>query len=149
MAGPDRPSQAAAGETGPRRPASPHSDSGPRTPITTMTRRAEFLACARAKRAHAPGLVLQGRQRRPGEAQGVRVGFTCSRKVGKAVARNRARRRLREAARAVMPQLGREGWDYVLIGRPDATVLRRFAELVHDLEAALGKIHGDSGRVSG
>jgi len=112
----------------------------------TLKRRAEFLACARAGRAHAPGMVVQGRQRRPGEtigeAGGPRAGFTCSKKVGNAVARNRAKRRLREAARAVLPRLGRDGWDYVLIGRAGATASRRFAALVGDLETALGKLHG-------
>jgi ribonuclease P protein component len=109
--------------------------------IATLKRRVEFLACARAGRAHAPGMVVQGRQRRAGEAQRPRVGFTCSKKVGNAVARNRAKRRLREAARVVLPRLGRDGWDYVLIGRAGVTASRRFADLVGDLEVALGKLH--------
>ena len=82
------------------------------------------------------------RERRGGEAEGVRVGFTCTKKVGNAVARNRAKRRLREAARMVLPQLGRDGWDYVLIGRVDITASRIFTDLVGDLETAVGKLHG-------
>lgn len=110
--------------------------------IGTLTKRAQFLACARARRAHVPGMVVQGRQQRPGEAEGARVGFTCTKKVGNAVVRNRAKRRLREAARKVLPRLGRDGWDYVLIGRAEITVSRRFSDLVSDLEAALVKLHG-------
>jgi ribonuclease P protein component len=107
----------------------------------TLQKRSEFLACARARRVHMPGLSVQGRRRRAGEAAGGRVGFTCPKKVGGAVVRNRAKRRLREAARVVLPRTGRADWDYVLIGRAGATVTRRFAELVGDLEAALAKLH--------
>lgn len=114
--------------------------------LQTLTRRAEFLACARARKAHTHAMVVQGRHRRPGEAEGVRVGFTASRKVGKAVIRNRARRRMREAARRVLPRHGREGWDYVLIARSETTVARSFAKLVEDLERALARLHGKAER---
>ena len=69
------------------------------------------------------------------------VGFTCSKKVGNAVARNRAKRRLREAARAILPHTGRTGWDYVLIGRADVTAARPFDLLQQDLALALRKLH--------
>ena len=79
------------------------------------------------------------------EAPGVealRVGYTCSKKLGNAVARNRAKRRLRAAARAVLATAGRPGWDYVLVGRPGATAERNFADLTEDLAArALERVH--------
>ena len=114
----------------------------PAAPLTTLTRRADFLAAARARRQSRPGLTLQARRRDPGEAAAaIRVGYTCSKKLGNAVARNRAKRRLRAAARAVVPAAGRPGWDYVLIGRPGETVARPFARLCDDLASALRALH--------
>jgi len=74
--------------------------------------------------------------------EAVRVGFTASRKVGNAVLRNRAKRRLRAAAAAVLARDGRKGTDYVLIAR-GATGERPYAELVHDLEGALRQVDRD------
>lgn len=73
---------------------------------------------------------------------GIRVGYTCSKKVGNAVARNRAKRRLREVARIVLPEMGRDGWDYVLVGRKDLTATLPFDKLVADLRRAMKKVHG-------
>ncbi|WP_372612414.1 ribonuclease P protein component [Aquicoccus sp.] len=104
--------------------------------------RSEFLACARARRQGTRGMMVQARQR-PDDPDGpIRVGFTCSKKVGNAVARNRAKRRLREVARMVLPGHGRPGWDYVLIGRAGATIDRPFEALKGDLVHALKRIHG-------
>ncbi len=75
----------------------------------------------------------------PDSRDAIRVGFTASRKVGKAVARNRARRRLRAAAAEVIPNLGRPGYDYVLIARK-ATLDRPYTDLVADLCRALGDL---------
>jgi ribonuclease P protein component len=114
--------------------------------MTTLLKRGDFLAAARARRQGRPGFMLQARRRGPGEAaEGIRVGYTCSKKVGNAVARNRAKRRLRAAARAVIPSAGRAGWDYVLIGRAGATAAQPFAELCADLETALRAVHGKAG----
>jgi ribonuclease P protein component len=110
--------------------------------LTILANRADFLKAASARRVSTPAFTLQYRRRAEGEATGIRVGFTCSKKVGNAVARNRAKRRLREIARLVLPVAGQDGFDYVLIGRAGVTTTRDFAEMTADLEQALRKAQG-------
>ena len=102
-----------------------------------LKQRADFLAAATGAKGHTAGFVLQMRQR--GDESPARVGFTVSKKVGNAVARNRVRRRLREiVGRAPEPSL-KIGCDYVLIGRQTAIGLP-FDQLVRDLSGALDRI---------
>lgn len=110
-----------------------------------LTRRPEFLAVAGTKRKHvAPGLILQvrrhdDRQRPAPGGPPLRVGLTASRKVGNAVVRNRARRRLREAARQVLPLHALPGHDLVLVARAE-TATRPWPDLLGDLCAALRRL---------
>lgn len=95
-------------------------------------------------RAAKPGFVLLGLARRQDsphiDPQAIRFGLTVTKKIGKAVKRNRARRRLRAVARSRLPSLGHPGWDYVLIAR-DGALDRPFAALQNDLESALEMLH--------
>jgi ribonuclease P protein component len=104
--------------------------------------RADFLRVAAARRrAVLPGLILQAAprpQRSPPEPP-LGVGFTASRKIGNAVTRNRAKRRLRAAAAAVLPAAGHAGTDYVLVAR-SGTAGRPYKALIADLALALRRL---------
>lgn len=103
-----------------------------------LKRRREFLRVAgKGSRGARPGLVLQAL---PATGAPLRVGFTATKKLGNAVVRNRAKRRLREAARIMLGQQeAPEGWDLVLIGR-EATGSRKFTQLMGDLRGLLKQL---------
>lgn len=131
-------------ETGSAPAVSVCPDPQPVSQIVVLRQRADFLRAASALRQGTAGFLLQARARREDEAVPpglVRVGFTCSKKIGNAVARNRAKRRLRAVAQAVLPRLARAGWDYVLVGRPEATATRDFLALQKDLARAIADLH--------
>jgi ribonuclease P protein component len=108
--------------------------------LCVLQLRADYLRAASARKQGMPGFLLQARDRQDGEAA-VRVGFTASKKIGNAVARNRAKRRMRALAREVLAPLARAGWDYVLVARPGATVTRGYADLCADLTLAVAQVH--------
>lgn len=117
-----------------------------------LTKRAEFQRVAAARRKSVmPGLVLQAAIRNGSNAGAARVGYTASRRVGNAVKRNRARRRLRAAVAQVMPAHARSDVDYVVIARA-ATLDRPFPDLIRDLERALKRldaVHATANRAGG
>lgn len=108
--------------------------------ISTLQNRPDFLRAASSLRQATGGFLLQARDRHDATAD-VRVGFTASKKIGNAVARNRAKRRLREIARTVLPQMARPGWDYVLVAKPDATISRDYKDMLADFSHALRSVH--------
>ncbi len=103
--------------------------------VARITRRQDFLAANAGVRVPMPDFILLVK---PNGLAVTRVGFTVSRRVGNAVVRNRARRRLREAARLVMPEHAVEGADHVFIARHQQTE-PEFGDLLQLTKKALGK----------
>ncbi len=107
--------------------------------VVRLKRRSDYLRVAATRlKAVTPGLIVQAA---PREDDAIGVGITASRRVGNAVRRNRARRRLKALAPPVLARSGRRATDYVLIARPQ-TVHRPFTRLVGDLEKALTRLGG-------
>ena len=118
--------------------------------METLKTRPEFQRVQKGRKWVAPAFILQGLARAADEAYGPRFGFTVSSKSvakdgaggkrrGKAVDRNRARRRLKEAVRLTFIAHAEAGFDYVIIGRASA-LTRNFADLLADMRLAFHKV---------
>lgn len=119
--------------------------------LERLKTRRQFLRVAAVRKKWAgPGIVLQVAPQPPDDrapSDGPRYGLTVSRRVGNAVVRNRARRRLRAAAEEILPLVAAGRNDYVLIGRQD-TPARDFDALKNDLVTGLrrlGALRQDNG----
>ncbi len=107
--------------------------------LLRLKKRSEFLAANRAAKSVTDSLILQKRHRKD-DSCAIRVGFTASKKVGNAVVRNRAKRRMRSLAFDLLKTRGKKGHDYVLIARNNATVECSYDILKRDLHSALERV---------
>lgn len=112
--------------------------------VTTLKKRAEYLRVRKGARCATPAFVLEAKARgeedRAPQAHEPRFGFTITRQVGKAVDRNRIRRRLKAAIRHIAPDHAKGEFDYVLIARRPA-LTSEFASLVSELARAFARVH--------
>jgi ribonuclease P protein component len=107
----------------------------PNPPVERLTKRSEFLNVAKTgERYVTPAFIIQMVRRSPEGP--VRYGITASRKVGGAVERNRAKRRLRALLKLVLAPQDHSGIDYVFIARQEI-LKRNFSLMAQELEKGL------------
>jgi len=105
--------------------------------LGVLKKRSEFLFVREGRYQACGGVVIQARKKP--ESTIIRVGFTATKKVGNAVIRNRAKRRLRSVALETLPDLGQKGTDYVFIAR-NSTTSTPYDALVGDAQKALSSL---------
>ena len=111
--------------------------------IERIRKRPDFLACAQAAHCARGAVLIQARYR---DAEPlVRAGFTATKRIGGSVQRNRAKRRLREAARLLLPGLASPGFDYVFVAR-GGVITRPWPRLLDDVKSALIRLAADRDR---
>ena len=102
--------------------------------VVRLKTRPQFLFVRAGKSERRKSLVVQARPRNGSDTIG--AGFTATKKIGNAVIRNRAKRRLKEASRQLLPLHGVAGADYVFIARMDTATIG-WQRLLDDMESAL------------
>ena len=110
-----------------------------------LKRRQDFVAAAKAVSWGMPAFMMQLRKR--DDDGPARLGFTCTKKLGNAVMRNRIKRRLKESSRLALSTIAKASCDYVIIGRSSAET-RAFDILQSDLISAVQRLHAKADQMA-
>ena len=114
------------------------SRQNPKNFLETLSKRSDFVVASKAEKYVGKSIIVQAR---PNSLQTIRVGYTASKRVGNAVTRNRAKRRMRAAVAETLAFYGTPGTDYVLIGRAQTTCNTKFEELKNELICAFENLN--------
>ena len=111
--------------------------------IQTIKKRKDFLKGNASPYSAMNSVIVQSYSRSDGTPDDtfIKLGITCSKKIGNAVLRNKAKRRLREAGKIVLEKIGKSNRNYILIARKDITIKIKFCDLCNDIEDGIKKIY--------
>ena len=111
------------------------------TEVRVIKKRKDFVKVAKqGERVIQPTLILQAAFNLPITENYCQIGYTVTKKIGKAHIRNRTKRRLRAAVRNILAAQALPGVQYVIIGRYN-TASCPFTELSEELSRAVKKIN--------
>ena len=102
-----------------------------------ITKRSDNVKASRGQYIKTSSLFLQKVKR--DDKKIPRYGVTASKKIGIAVERNRAKRRIRHAIKEVLPKYGKNGYDYVVVATIKTNKVS-WKTVLNDLEKAFREI---------
>ena len=102
-----------------------------------ITKRSDYVKAARGRYIKTSSLFLQKVKR--DDKKIPRYGVTASKKIGIAVERNKAERRIRHAIKEVLPKYGKNGYDYVVVATTKTNKVS-WKTVLNDLEKAFREI---------
>ena len=102
-----------------------------------ITKRSDYVKASKGQYIKTSSLFLQKVIRN--DKKSPRYGVTASKKIGIAVERNRAKRRIRHAIKEVLPKYGKNGYDYVVVATVKTNKVS-WKTILNDLEKAFREI---------
>ena len=83
--------------------------------IDKITKRSDYLRASKSKYFRSNSFIIQFYNRV--DDLEPRYGVTATKKIGNAIKRNKAKRRIRNLVKDLLPKYGKNGYDYVFIAK--------------------------------